>query len=78
MDSLGFLEKLKSFLADRPEYAFLACCIFVIIVLWRTLRREQREKYDLALRVLPLADKLQHMLQRAAEKRAVSRPPSNS
>jgi len=75
-ESISYLSQLKDFLADRPEYAFLACCIFVIVILWRALRKEQKEKFDLALRVLPLADKLQNMLQRAAERRAVSRPPA--
>ena len=60
---------LKDFLSDRPEYAFLAFALLTICVLWRALRRAEAEKLEIALRVIPLADKLQGMLQRLAERR---------
>lgn len=66
---------LKDFLADRPEYAFLAFTLLTIGILWRALRRSEVEKLEIALRVIPLADKLQAMLQRLAEKRHRA-PPS--
>lgn len=68
------LEALKNFLADRPEYAFLTLLIMVVVVLWRAYRRAEAEKLEIALRVLPLADKLQAMLAKASERRARSLP----
>ena len=68
------LAALKNFLADRPEYAFLVFALVAIVVLWRAYQRAEAEKMEIALRVLPLADKLQSMLAKAAERRARSLP----
>jgi cbb3-type cytochrome oxidase subunit 3 len=68
------LDALKNFLADRPEYAFLAFALLAVGILWRAYRKAEAEKLEIALRVIPLADKLQTMLQKAAERRARSAP----
>jgi len=62
------LDALKNFLADRPEYAFLVFSLLVNAILWRALRKAEGEKLEIALRVLPLADKLQAMLERLARR----------
>jgi len=75
---MSTLETLKNFLADRPEYAFLAFTLAAIAVLWRAYRNAEEEKLEIALKILPLADKLQVMLQRVAERRgrSSSTPPT--
>ena len=68
------LEALKNFLADRPETAFLVFALVAIVVLWRAYRKAEVEKLEIALQVIPLADKLQVMLAKVAERRSKSLP----
>lgn len=67
--SLDVLTWLKSFLIDRPEYAFLSLSIMANVYLLRALLREKDKHLETVLQYAPLADKLTTMLQAAARKR---------
>lgn len=62
------LNLLKDFLADRPEWAFLALSVGVNTVLFGLLMRSHKAQLAIVARVLPLADRLADLLQTASAK----------
>lgn len=67
---LNFAEKLAVFLRDYGVYATEALLIVAVVFLFRWGRREAKEKFELALSIAPLADRLGSMLENAARARA--------
>lgn len=63
---LELLSKLKSFLVERPEVAFLACSLATNVVLFRLYVREKDAHFSTVVRWLPLAEKLTNMFSVAA------------
>lgn len=72
------LDRLKNFLADRPEWAFLAISLTVNVALFRLLMRAHQEQLATMERVLPVVDQLTTLVRTAATKarnRALPKPP---
>lgn len=61
-----FLTKLKDFLAERPETAFLACSLATNVVLFRLYVKEKDAHFATVVRWLPLAEKLTSMFSLVA------------
>lgn len=80
--TLDFATKLAVFLRDYGVYATEALMIIAIVVLFRALRKSETEKFELALSIAPLAERLSEMFEAAAAKarsrssRESSPPPS--
>jgi len=62
------LTELKNFLADRPEWAFLAISLAVNVTLFTCLLRAHKAQLAIIERVLPLAEKLSELIQAVAVK----------
>lgn len=73
-DIFGFLNQMKAFLADRPEWAFLAITLLVCYQLFRSLMNEKDAHLETVKQIVPLADKLVVMLERATKARAQRQP----
>ena len=59
---MGFLESLKNFLAEKPEYAFLALAIVAIVILFRKLDKSNLAHLKTLAQVAPLADRLCYLV----------------
>jgi hypothetical protein len=80
---LNFAEKLAVFLRDYGVYATEALLIIAVVYLFRVLRRSETEKFELALSIAPLADRMTDMMERAASRARArhnqsSPPPSTT
>jgi hypothetical protein len=71
------LSSLKNFLADRPEFAFLALSLGTNVVLFKLYVREKDAHLATVLEWLPLAEKLTNILAAAAAKARVRRGDDN-
>ena len=65
---MDFLREMKDFLADRPEWAFLAISLFVNAVLFRMYVKARNAHFQTIERWLPVAEQLTVMLKHAATK----------
>lgn len=70
------LNKLKDFLADRPEWAFLAISLTVNAYLFRLLLKAKDAHFATVERWLPVAERLASLVQMAASKARRTRPVS--
>ena len=71
---LDFLVKLKDFLADRPEWAFLAISMFVNALLFKMYVAARNAHFATVERWLPVTEQLTEMLKVAATKARRSNP----
>jgi len=55
---------------DYGIYAVTSLAVFAIVFLFRALRKTEREKFDVAVKLAPLVERLTEMLERAAQARA--------
>ena len=65
---LELMISLKNFLADRPEFAFLALSLATNALLFRMYVKEKDDHLATVLEWLPLAEKLTAMLSAVATK----------
>lgn len=64
--SLDWLTAFKNFLADRPEWAFLAVSMMVNGVLFRMLVKSYNARLDETKQMIPIAERLTKMVGTAA------------
>ena len=61
---MDFLDRLKDYLADRPETAFLAISLFVCAYLFRKYDRARDRHIEILETIVPLAENLRKMITR--------------
>lgn len=75
MSDVTGLSQLAEFLERHGIHAFAALLLVAVVVLHRQLRRVEREKFELALMLSPLAEKLTKLLEAGSRRR--QRPPND-
>ena len=70
---LNFAESLAVFLQNYGIYAFCSITLIGYALKDRALRKSEQEKFELALSIAPLADRLGDMLEKAARASARAR-----
>lgn len=61
--------QFAEFLKEYGPYAVASIALGAVVVLWRALRKSEQARYELALKIAPLADKLATMIANAARRR---------
>jgi hypothetical protein len=74
----NFLKQLADFLKEYGVHAFASISLFVNAYLFRELRSSDREKFNLALSIAPLAEAMTALVQSAAKARARKSSPTPS
>lgn len=70
---LNFAKDLAGFLQTDGVYAFCSLALIGYAIKDRQLRKSEQEKFELALEIAPLADRLGTMLENAAKAAARGR-----
>lgn len=65
---LNFLQGLKEFLSERPITAVLALSLTANVVMFRIILKLHEARFQVAIALLPIADRMQRMVEAAANK----------
>jgi len=78
---INVLKAFAEFLQNYGSYAFETLLVFALVYVHRQWQKSEREKFELALSIAPLAEAMTSLVQNAARakaKRSSPPPPSSN
>lgn len=71
---IDIATRLAVFLKEYGGWAVASLAILALVIRDRDYRKSEREKYELALQIAPLTEKLMVFFQRASQRRRKKQP----